>query len=28
LMLFRGTITLPSFSAALTMEDGQGTTSN
>ena len=28
LMLFRGTITLPSFSAALTMEDGQGTASN
>lgn len=25
---FAGTITLPSFSAALTMEDGQGTTSN
>ena len=28
LMLFRGTITLPSFSAALTMEDGQGTVAN
>src|SRR3546814_19990766 len=27
-MLFRGSITLPSFSAALTMEDGQGTVAN
>jgi len=26
--LFRGSITLPSFSAALTMEDGQGTVAN
>ena len=26
--LFNGTIPLPSFSAALTMEDGQGTVSN
>jgi hypothetical protein len=28
LILFNTTITLPSFSAALTMEDGQGTASN
>ncbi|AMK22815.1 MULTISPECIES: TadE/TadG family type IV pilus assembly protein [unclassified Sphingobium] len=28
LMLFKTSITLPSFSAALTMEDGQGTASN
>lgn len=28
LMLFRSTIPLPSFSAALTMEDGQGTVAN
>lgn len=28
LSLFNGTISLPSFSAALTMEDGQGTVSN
>jgi hypothetical protein len=28
LLIFKTSITLPSFSAALTMEDGQGTTSN
>ena len=28
LFLFNATISLPSFSAALTMEDGQGTVSN
>ncbi|AEG48059.1 TadE family protein [Sphingobium chlorophenolicum L-1] len=28
LMLFKGSIALPSFSAALTMEDGQGTVAN